>query len=86
MIFVTNKSGATVKAKHHGTDYEFKPGEQVAIEDLAAQHIFGYGMADKGDAFLRLGWQGTQKDLADQLAKFVFQEAKVEITPVGVAA
>lgn len=86
MIFVTNKNDFAHIDRYNGKDYLFEPGEAVPLDEAAANHMFGFGTADKTDTLVRLGWafrynesikrlendpEGVQK-----LRKFVFSKGE----------
>lgn len=55
-IVVTNGTDKVIKGRYAGQDYTFPVGEPVAIPEIVAGHIFGFGFEDKSNALLRLGW------------------------------
>jgi hypothetical protein len=85
MIFVTNTNSFHHTDRYDGEDYEFPPGEKVAISEEAATHMFGRNLIDKTSTLQRLGWamkydpktKNFEDNLegAQQLARFVFTEA-----------
>jgi hypothetical protein len=86
-IFVTNTNSDAHADRYDGEDYEFPPNEAVLIPGDAAVHLFGYGMKDKTDILLRLGWLNkydpAKKQMVEdpegikRLANFVFEDAVV---------
>lgn len=77
-VRVTNRNNAwTVKDKYGGTEYKFPPGEAVTVSAEVAEHIFGYGLDDKGrwQKFLRIGIANHPK------GKEMWQ--RIDIKPVG---
>jgi hypothetical protein len=55
-IRIVNRTGSIIKARYDSVDYVFVPDEPTDVHELAAAHIFGYGVDDKIPAFHRLGW------------------------------
>ena len=63
-VRVTNRNNVwKLKDRYGGIEYKFPPGETVTIPAEAAEHIFGYGLDEKGrwQKFLRSGL-ANQKD------------------------
>ena len=63
-VKVTNKNNTKVlRDKHGGIEYVFSPGETLTIPAEAAEHIFGYGLDEKGrwQKFLRSGLANDPK-------------------------
>lgn len=87
MIIVRNTLDETITGRFAGMDYRFPPNQDTPCDEDVARHIFGFGGDDnaKDAALLRLGWVtfGQPKTKAlERLAKIVFKQATVEITPV----
>ena len=84
-VFVTNRNKFHHTDRFNGEDYEFPAGKAVLIPVDAAIHMFGYGLKDKTDTLVRLGWamklDEEGKRFVDdpegirKLAGFVFDEA-----------
>lgn len=77
-VAVTNRNNAwTVKDKYGGTEYTFRPGETVRVAAEVAEHIFGYGLDEKGrwKKFLRMGI-ANMKNGAEMWKR-------IEMKPVG---
>jgi hypothetical protein len=77
-VAVTNRNNAwTIKDKFGGQAYTFPPGERVLVAAEVAEHIFGYGLDEKGrwQKFLRMGIANDPK------GKDMW--ARVDIKPVG---
>jgi hypothetical protein len=77
-VRITNRNNAwTVKDKYGGEAYTFPPGETVTVRAEVAEHIFGYGLDEKGkwQKFLRMG-------IANQ-PKGKEMWSRIEIKPVG---
>ena len=84
-VFVTNKNDETHVDRFNGEEYVFPPGEAVLIPVDAAIHLFGYGLKDKTDTLVRLGWANKLDPVkkifvedptgVTKLAAFVFEEA-----------
>lgn len=63
-VRVTNRNNVwKVIDRYAGVEYKFPPGETVTVAREVAEHIFGYGLDDKGkwQKFLRSGL-ANQKD------------------------
>ena len=57
-VRVTNKNNAWhVRDRYAGVEYKFPAGETVTVAAEVAEHIFGYGLDEKGrwQKFLRMG-------------------------------
>lgn len=57
-VQVTNRNNAwTVRDRFGGVEYVFPPGQPVKVAAEVAEHIFGFGLDDKGrwQKFLRMG-------------------------------
>lgn len=84
-VFVTNKNEFLHQDRYDGEDFVFPPGEKALIPIDAAVHMFGYGLADKNNTLVRLGWamryDADAKNYVEneegvrKLANFVFEEA-----------
>lgn len=77
-IRVTNRNNQwTVRDRFGGTEYVFRPGESVTVAAEVAEHIFGYGLDEKGrwQKFLRAGI-ANMKHGADMWKR-------IEMKPVG---
>lgn len=58
IVKVTNRNNVwRVRDKFGGIEYDFPPGETRSVPAEAAEHIFGYGLDEKGryQKFLRIG-------------------------------
>lgn len=85
IVFVVNKNDFHHADAFDGIQYEFPPGEKVQVPVDAAVHMFGYGLADKTDTLVRLGWASRYNAVIKRmeedptgvrrLAKFVFTKA-----------
>lgn len=63
-VKVTNRNNTKVlRDRYGGIEYVFNPGETVTIPAEAAEHIFGYGLDEKGkwQKFLRSGLANQPK-------------------------
>jgi hypothetical protein len=58
-IFVTNGNDFVHTDAYDGVEYTFNTGEKVPVPRAAAEHMFGYGNANKTEALVRLGWANT---------------------------
>jgi hypothetical protein len=77
-IKVRNASDQDVRGRFDGVDYIFPAGDATVAPSDAVGHIFGYGLMDKTEAFLRLGWlanKATIQDAQERLKLFSFSEA-----------
>ena len=84
-VYVTNKNDFLHQDRYDGEDYFFPPGETVLLPVDAAVHLFGYGLKDKTEVLVRLGWamryDTTAKNYVEdetgvqRLAGFVFEQA-----------
>lgn len=84
MILVLNNTDDKVVGRFGGSDYEFPVGKDTPCDEAVAAHVFGYGVPDKSEALLRLGWilPGQSKtDAEKRLAKVVFKRAQVTVSP-----
>lgn len=57
-VKVTNRNNAwNVRDKYGGIEYTFPSGDTVTVPAEAAEHIFGYGLDEKGrrQKFMRMG-------------------------------
>lgn len=80
-VFVTNKSDTVLRDGYGGVFFEFPKNKTVEIPLQVAQHIFGYGKADKEPNLARLGWVRVHSDLAkglELLAQFDISEQQPE--------
>lgn len=85
MIFVTNRNDFHHVDMFDGVAYEFAPMEKIAIPIDAARHMFGFGLEDKTETLVRLGWamkyDPAKKTFVENeegvkhLARFVFTKA-----------
>ena len=81
-IFVTNHNAFDHFDSFDGDEYHFPPGETIEVEEIAAEHMLGYGRKDKTENLIRLGWankldpqKGWIKDEVGvkKLANFTFE-------------
>jgi hypothetical protein len=56
MLIVTNNNTFDLNDRYNGIDFSFPVGQRVAIDEVAARHIFGFGDADKTPYLVRQGW------------------------------
>lgn len=85
-LFVTNKNDFVHEDRYAGEDYVFPPNEKVLISEAAAEHMFGFGKANKTDTLARLGWAnprpGEEPEAGvKKLARFVFTRGVVVEVP-----
>ena len=82
MIFVRNNSGSDFQDRYDGVDYVFPDGKLVECPVEAAVHIFGYGLENKTQNMIRLGWASNStnfKEAYDRLDKFEFLQGKMMV-------
>lgn len=81
ILRVTNKNKFTLEDRYDGINYVFETNKPVVIEEEAARHFFGYGIADKVPFLVRQGWC-VSSDKTDEAMKklnnFVFEQGSVE--------
>lgn len=68
-VWVTNKTTLKHSDAWDGKTYEFLPRKPIEVPLVLAQHAFGYGLSDKTDALVRLGWIKTANDLPEGLER-----------------
>lgn len=68
-VWVLNKTSDTLIDGWDGQKYEFLPRKPVEVPIIVAQHVFGFGLEDKTEALVRLGWIKTANDKPEGLAK-----------------
>lgn len=68
-VWVLNKTSDTLIDGWDGQKYEFLPRKPVEVPLIVAQHVFGYGLPDKTEALVRLGWIKTANDKPEGLAR-----------------
>ena len=74
-VFVRNNGDQAFSDAHNGVIFNFVPGVEVEISEVAAKHIFGYGDDDKEPYLVRLGWMKMNTDFPvamEKLGKFSF--------------
>jgi hypothetical protein len=76
-VWVVNKTDKAVSSQWNGKLYSFTPSEPVEIPFDVAQNVLGYGLADKFEFVVRLGWTKDSNDLPQALERL----EKFEITP-----
>lgn len=77
-VRVTNRNNQwSVRDKYAGEEHVFPPGETVTVSAEVAEHIFGYGLDEKGrwKKFLRMGIANHPK------GKEMW--SRIEMKPVG---
>jgi len=82
VIFVRNNSGSDFQDRYDGIDHVFPDGKLVECSIEAARHIFGYGVEDKTQHMIRLGWaanSGSLKEAYERLDKFEFLQGKIMV-------
>lgn len=68
-VWVINKTNDILIDGWDGKKYEFLPRKPVEVPLIVAQHVFGYGLANKMEALVRLGWIKTANDKPESLAR-----------------
>ena len=81
-IFVKNANDFDHQDRFDGQDFFFPRGERVTIPILAAQHMFGLGLADKTETLIRLGWNMEGDKGVKKLANFIFTQGVMIEAPV----
>ena len=91
-VFVVNKNTFTHCDRYDGQDYCFPPEEKVQLPRDAATHMFGFGLADKTETLVRIGWAShfdpdlkkivEDPDGPKKLAKFVFTKSVTVEAPL----
>lgn len=87
-VFVTNTNDFLHTDRFDGEEYSFPPNEAVMIPIDAAEHMLAYGLAEKTDVLVRLGWAMKYDEKSKsftpddagvrKLANFVFSEPEVK--------
>ena len=88
-LAVTSNFDKKFKGKHHGVQYEWKPGATVNMPKEAAAHIFGFGEEDKTRALHRAGFLSTVDDMdaaMEKLGKFSFSPVEQVFEIAGTRA
>lgn len=84
-VRITNRNSAwTITDKFGGQAYTFPPGETVTVAAEVAEHLFGYGLDEKGrwQKFLRMGIANHPK--GKEMWDRVSIKAVGNIAPTGV--
>jgi hypothetical protein len=81
-VWVINKGTEKVVGGWDGKKHEFLPRKPVEVPLALAQHYFAYGLSDKTEALIRLGWMKTANDLPDAMSKLNLFEIS-ETRPQG---
>jgi len=81
-IFITNKNDFDQPGPLRRQDFFFPRSERVTIPIIAAQHMFGLGLADKTETLIRLGWNMEGEAGVRKLANFVFTQGVMIEAPV----
>jgi hypothetical protein len=84
LVRVTNRNNAwNVRDKYAGIEYRFPAGDTVTVPAEAAEHIFGYGLDERGrrQKFLRMGIANL-KDGERMWANIVIKPAG-NVAPTG---
>ena len=74
-VFVRNNGDQPFSDALNGVVYNFAPGVEIEIPEVAAKHIFGYGDDNKEPYLVRLGWMKMNTDFPvamEKLGKFSF--------------
>ena len=86
-LFVRNNGDDALTDSYDGAVFDFAPGKEVEIPEIAAKHIFGYGDDNKEPYLVRLGWMKMNTDYPlamERLGKFSFSRESSK--PVHVSA
>lgn len=80
-VQIINKNPKPYRDAWNGTVFTFEPNKPVVISEVAAQHIFGYGLDSDGKRakMVRAGWlikgdEDSVKAAWAMLYNFVFKE------------
>jgi len=84
-IRVINHTGVDIEGRYDGKDYLFEVDKPTDVHQTAATHIFGFGQADKGAAFHRLGWLATMslKEAQTKINDVEFLEVPSPAVDIG---
>lgn len=77
-VRITNRNNQwLVRDRYAGQEYVFPPGEAVTVAAEVAEHIFGYGLDEKGrwKKFLRMGIANHKNGQS--------MWSRIEMKPVG---
>lgn len=75
-MWVTNRTRDTVSVTWRGETFQFAPDTPVDVPMGVAEDFFGYGLPDKTEALLRLGWVRMAIDIPAALRRL----DEIEIT------
>jgi hypothetical protein len=86
-IFVRNNSQDDFFDSFDGVKYDFIPGKEIELPDVAAKHIFGYGDDNKEPYLVRLGWMKMSNEFDVAMKKLgTFSFSKEPSKPVHLSA
>ena len=68
-VWVVNKTDKETSSMWNGKVYSFPPGKPVEVPHAVAQNVFGYGLSDKFEFVVRLGWTKDSNDLPQALER-----------------
>lgn len=95
-IFVHNHNDFDHVDHWDGYEFVFPKGEKTVIPQEAAVHMFGFGLADKSETLVRLGWAARFDEAkrvfvedpegVRKLQNFTFSRSKVVEAEVPVEA
>ena len=77
-VVVTNETDKVIKGRYAGKDYVFPVGQAITLPINAAQHIFGFKLADKTGALTRLGWMVNSEQIETAMEKLGLVKFGVE--------
>lgn len=86
LVSVTNTGEEELVDHFDGEEFVFSPQKTVKIPVEVAQHIFGFGEADKEPFLVRHGWIITKADLKkglERLAKFRIEGNEPRSNPLA---
>jgi hypothetical protein len=68
-VTVTNTTDSELVDHFNGEEYRFPPKKAVQVPNDVARHILGYGLSDKQDNVVRLGWAQYNTEVPKALAR-----------------
>ena len=77
-VWVVNKTDKELSSQWNGKVYAFPPSEPTEVPEAVAQNVFGYGLNDKFEFVVRLGWTKDSNDLPQALERLSMFEITVE--------
>lgn len=84
-VWVVNKTDKELKSQWNGKMYSIPPSEPTEIPHDVAQNVLGYGLNEKFEFVVRLGWTKDSNDLPQALERLSQFEVYAE-RPQGYRA